>query len=304
MKIEKCRYIIGCLMLALGLQSCQEHDDGWGDTQYPILFGSSDTRALTDFDDLKDGFRVHAYYERNSVGATIDKKATYDEEENVWGFEGVEYWLPGAQYWFQAFYPSEPPQGAYTLTISNDKKSYAIEAFDINQQVDVTVALKECAVSENKFCPDDGSVIDLSFDHLLACIVVELKTDLTGVTITSVKLSDVKDNGQFNGATATWSSSNETNITLASGVQLDPNADYADVTHGGILVIPADMNDVTLTIEASNKTYSNVPLPDDTWVKGKKYTYRAEIKQSDIVFNEPTVDEWDSDNATGSVIIK
>lgn len=44
-------------MLALGLQSCQEHDDGWGDTQYPILFGSSDTRALTDFDGLNWGLQ-------------------------------------------------------------------------------------------------------------------------------------------------------------------------------------------------------------------------------------------------------
>ena len=61
----------------------------------------------------------------------------------------------------------------------------------------------------------------------------------------------------------------------------------------------------TITIEASNKTYSNISLPENTsWKNGRKYTYVAEIKQNDIIFNEPSVKVWDSESATGSVIIQ
>ena len=81
-------------------------------------------------------------------------------------------------------------------------------------------------------------------------------------------------------------------------------ADYVDVTQGGILVIPASSNK-PLTIEASNKTY-NVKIPSGTWEQGVKYSYTLEIKQDDISFVDgaPYVETWDSENATGSVIIK
>ena len=69
-------------------------------------------------------------------------------------------------------------------------------------------------------------------------------------------------------------------------------------------MIPGSYDGVELTISA-NKKYS-VILPAISWEGGNKYTYTALIKQNDIVFvdNAPYVEEWDSENATGSVIIK
>ena len=88
------------------------------------------------------------------------------------------------------------------------------------------------------------------------------------------------------------------------GEVIYPGDDYVDVTGGGILVVPESATNKTLTIEA-NKTY-NLTLPAGTWESGKRYTYTLEIKQDDIVFvdDAPYVEEWDSENATGSVIIK
>ena len=105
-----------------------------------------------------------------------------------------------------------------------------------------------------------------------------------------------------------WNSGSYGNIEANSNVKREVGKDYVAVTHDGILVIPASAEGKILIIETQNggttKSYS-VEFPDDNkWEKGKKYTYTVEIKQDNIVFNEPDVDEWDSENATGSVIIK
>jgi hypothetical protein len=46
-----------------------------------------------------------------------------------------------------------------------------------------------------------------------------------------------------------------------------------------------------------------IPVSFD-WEPGKKYTYTLTITQEYIKFNEPGVDIWDEENATGSVVIK
>jgi hypothetical protein len=59
-----------------------------------------------------------------------------------------------------------------------------------------------------------------------------------------------------------------------------------------------------LYIKTSDKTYE-LPLTAPTsWVAGNRYTYTLTIKQDNILFDEPTVEEWDEENAVGSVIIK
>lgn len=287
-------------MLALGLQSCQEQDDVLVGSQYPILFRNTQTRAVADIDDLKtDGFKVHAYYERGNVTNTFEKNVTYQSTQDVWGYGSPEYWVSGAEYWFQAFYPST--SSAYTLNVNN--KKYTITGLDITEQVDIMAASTNCKVNEGAMCPEDGSVVNLAFDHLLTCVVLELRSSVPDVTINKLILKGVAATGSY--VDGTWSSSGTVTLEHASGVSLD-NVKYVDVTKGGILVIPEDIDgsSQTLTVKASNKDYY-ITFPVGTWVKGKKYTYKAEIKQSDIIFaDSPDVDEWDSESATGSVIIK
>ena len=83
--------------------------------------------------------------------------------------------------------------------------------------------------------------------------------------------------------------------------------EYHDVTDGGFLVFPNSSVDGSqhLYIRTSDKTY-DLPLPStpNKWVAGNRYTYTLVIKQNDILFDEPTVEEWDEENATGSVVIK
>lgn len=296
-------------MLAAGVVSCQQHDDIPQGVKYPILFDSPDTRATATIDDLKNnGFMVYAYVDGNVNDITFNKAVKYNETLKVWAFVTPEYWIPYTNYTFKAFYPSSFTAGKLNVDTTKKDLNFTITEFDVvNRQEDILVASATAVVPEGKSYPEK-SIVDLNFQHLLACIDIKIKSAISGVTISKITIQDAETDGTYSSATGEWDSDAYGNIETNSNVKLEVGDDYVAVTQDGILVIPASAEGKILIIETQNggttKSYS-VEFPDDNkWVKGKKYTYTVEIKQDNIVFNEPDVDEWDSENATGSVIIK
>ena len=312
MRIKLCGLIACAAMLAAGVVSCQQHDDIPQGVKYPILFDSPDTRAVADLADLKEGFKVYAYVQGNAGSTSFAKDVVYNADNSVWAFESPEYWIPYTTYSFKAFYPATLTAGTLKVDNSSNALNFTISNFDVvNHQVDVMVASATAKV-ESGPVPTSGDVngnrVNLEFKHLLACIDIKIKSAINGVTISKITIQDAETNGTYSSATGVWNSDAYGDIETSSNVKLEVGKDYVAVTHGGILVIPASAEGKKLIIETQNggttKSYS-VEFPDDNeWVKGKKYTYTVEIKQDNIVFNEPDVDEWDSENATGSVIIK
>ena len=269
---------------------------------YPILFSSSyETKATANVSDIqKNGFKVFAFYQANGNDLNFEKSVTYKSDQKIYDYEGVEYWIPGATYWFKAVYPKEL---TYTIDNSTKDQRLTISNFDITSQQDILVATAgNIEVDPNLQAPTTGNVVELQFQHLLANVTIKVKSQIDGVTIKSIKLSGVDTNSEYRGNAWTISG-NTTYIDYKIPTTLSKGADYVDVTGGGILVIPAAANK-QLTIEA-NKTYDLI-LPAGTWEQGVKYSYTLEIKQDDITFVDgaPYVEPWDSENATGSVIIK
>lgn len=292
------------LVLCAGLQSCQNTEEV--PHGYPILFRCMDeTRAETTVATMKadeKGFNVYAFFNAPAAnGVTFNKNVWYDEGKDMWIYNDVEYWIPGATYYFKAVYP------AGIASVDNDDTTQAVTiyGFDITKQQDILVATTDrngLEVDDNGN-PTGGSMVRLQFQHLLANVMIKIKSQIDGVAITSVKLGNLDNNSTYNGST--WLiSGNTTYVDYTEPTTLTKGADLVDVTGGGFLVIPANSNEKTLTIEA-NKTY-NLTIPNGKWEIGKRYTYTIEIKQDDIVFvdDAPYVEEWDSENATGSVIIK
>lgn len=305
--INKWGQLAVAVMLAVGMQSCQKPDTHPSGTGYPILFNCSDfeTRAVADLASIQaGGFKVYAYFAGNEGYAGFDKAVTYTDA--VWSYEDIEYWIPGTEYNFRAFYPQGPIADEYTLAVDNNTaaQAYTISDYDVLSQIDLMTANATRRVDAAATAPDDGSVVNLEFQHLLACIVVELKSEITGVTVSEVSLGSIAQTGTYS-SDEDWTSSATTSIKYTSNVALETGAtDYADVTANGILVIPETTGGShTLTITTNTKAYEIV-LPTVTWEPGHKYTYTATIKQENIVFNEPKVAIWDDENATGSVIIK
>ena len=305
MRIKLCGLVACAAMLVAGLVSCQQEEIPQS-LQYPILFGYSDTRAVADLDDLKGkGFKVYAYFKGNTGNsATFEKEVTYNKDANVWGYEGPEYWIPGATYWFKAVYPKTI--GSVEYASQSSPITLKIEDFDISSQTDLLVAeAGPLTVDPDLGAPGSGSVVSLQFKHLLANVSVMVKSEISDVKVKTITFANVANKGNLNGNG--WSSNEETTLTKSKEVSLVKDADFVDVTDGGFLVIPQgiDGSKQKLYIETSHKTYNDITIPKITWESGKRYAYTLIIKQENIVFNEqPTVEEWDEENATGSVIIK
>ena len=304
-KINMFGYIVGVFLLTLGIQSCQKQDELREDGRYPILFGNSNTRAVADLDALKkDGFKVYAYFKGNVGSSTFEKDVTYKSGQNIWSYESLEYWIPNTKYSFKAFYPTTPIAGTLTVENTDKDQTFTITSFDVvNHQEDIMMASAEREVPEDGIVPSSGNVVTLSFNHLLANIEIKIKSSVSGITINSIIIENADNNGNYS-STSGWTSTETGKIEYTSGVTLNVGDDYKAVTGNGILVIPARAEGKTLVINASNKQY-RVEFPSNIeWQKGNKYGYTLEIKQSNIIFNEPSVEKWDSENATGSVIIK
>ena len=308
MRIKLCGFVVWAVFLACGLMSCQQEDRPHG-VQYPIVFSnSSETRATATEDDLKAGFTVYAFVQGNAGSTSFAKDVVYNDTYDVWAFESPEYWIPNTDYYFKAFYPKALTSGTLEVDTRSNALNFKISNFDVvNHQVDVMVASATAKV-ESGPVPTSGDVngsrVNLNFQHLLACIDIQMTSAITGVIITSITLEDADTNGSYDSATGEWSAEDSGAITITPEDGALDSTTPKSVTNDGFLVIPGDASGKILVIETNiNKTY-RVPLPDKTWAKGNKYTYTAEVKQSNIIFNEPKVDEWDSENATGSVIIK
>lgn len=306
MRIKLCGLIACAAMLAAGVVSCQQHDDIPQGVKYPILFGSTDTRATATYDDLKKGFMVYAFVEGNAGSTSFAKKVTHREVEgdDIWVLETPEYWIPGTHYYFKAFYPSESSAGTLTVDNTDENQDFTIEGFDITKQEDIMVASATASVDAGASAPTNGSVVPLEFQHLLANVVVKIKSEIPNVTVSNVSFEGVAQSGKYE--KNIWTAGQ----TVSFGKQYtgDPLVkdaeNYVDVTSGGILVIPENINgSQKMYITTSHKVY-DFKLQPITWKSGMLYTYTLTIKQENIIFNEPTVEIWDEENATGSVIIK
>lgn len=296
------------LLLGVGVACTNEDVPNSPQGTYPILFRCADeTRAGSNIESLKnDGFKVYAYFEGNNQKSNFEKAVKYYEPEEgpfYWNFEeGVEYWIPGATYWFKAVYPKAI--GSVEYASQSSPITLKIEDFDISSQTDLLVAeAGPLTVDPDLGAPGSGSVVSLQFKHLLACVVVKIKAEVN-VTINNLSLKYVQVKGTY--AEGSWKYSSQGNIEkvgLDKTLSSSSNA-YHDVTDGGFLVFPSSVDGVKLYIDTSDKTYELPLKAPDSWNMGTKYTYTLTIKQNDIHFDEPTVEEWDEENAVGSVIIK
>ena len=311
MRIKLCGLIACAAMLAAGVVSCQQHDDIPQGVKYPILFDSPDTRATATIDDLKtNGFMVYAFVEGNAGSTSFAKKVTHSvvEDRDIWALETPEYWLPDTDYYFKAFYPSELSAGTLEVYNTNENQYFKITDFDITKQEDIMVASATASVEAGAPAPASGSVVPLEFKHLLANVTINALSELaTPVDIERVELRTVATKADYSGA---WSTGNygsgnfgyDSDLTLNKATS---ETDYTDITNGGILVIPEQINGTQkIYVKTSFKEY-DVAFPTTySWNAGQKYTYTLIIKQENIEFNEPKVEIWDEENATGSVVIK
>ena len=299
--------VLTAILAVVALASCSNEETPQG-VKYPILFGSTDTRAVADLDNLKEGFKVYAYVQGNAGSTSFAKDVVYNADNNVWAFETPEYWLPDTDYYFKAFYPFVPSAGTLTVANTDENQNFIITGFDITEQEDIMVASAKASVEAGASAPTAGSVVPLKFEHLLANVTINALSELaTPVDIERVELRTVATKADYSGA---WSTGNygsgnfgyDSDLTLNKA---ESETDYTDITNGGILVIPEQINGTQkVYVKTSFKEYEIAFPTTYSWNSGQKYSYTLIVKQENIEFSEPKVEIWDEENATGSVVIK
>lgn len=307
-KIFRTTYL--ALLLIAGL-SC--NNDPMPDApkgKYPILFRCSDeTRAVATVDSMKEdenGFDVYAYIEA-STGTNVNfyKNVKWNKDQRMWLYDDIEYWIVGAIYWFKAVYPK-----GIAKEVKNDRtQAVTITDYDITSQKDILVATTGALVVDENGAPNGGpTVVSLNFQHLLANVTIKVLSELaTPVEVERIELRNIASKGDYNGS---WNIANYSSRTFGIDSDITLNkaeseTDYTDITSGGIIVVPEQINGTQkLYIKTTFKEYEISFPTTHRWDSGKKYTYTLTIKQEYIEFNEPKVDIWDEENATGSVVIK
>lgn len=285
--------------LSLGLQSCQKK--GLEDGRYPILFDCKepDTKAITTIDNVKsDGFVVRADYSIGENSFYFEQTVNYNNEKDLWAYNTIEYWWPGGTYVFNAVYPkpnSETPE--FNLSFSDG--SYKIADYDVRSQIDILGTTVNREVPVNMDAPAEGNIVNLDFKHLLSLVSIQIKAEVK-VTVRDVSLNMVPVIAKYQNGI--WDTDSQGNIVKNANMSFAVN-DNKDVTDGGFLVIPGHVDGYRIKITTSDKDY-DIEIPVINWTAGTKYTYTLIIKQNDILFDEPSVEEWDEENAVGSVIIK
>lgn len=307
-KIFRTTYL--ALLLIAGL-SC--NNDPMPDApkgKYPILFRCSDeTRAVATVDSMQkdeNGFDVYAYIEA-STGAKVnfEKNVIWDKDQRMWLYDDIEYWIVGATYWFKAVYP----KGIATVDNDDSNQAVTITGYDITSQKDILVATTGALVVDENGAPNGGpTMVSLNFQHLLANVTIKVLSELaTPVEVERIELRNIASKGDYNGS---WNIANYSSRTFGIDSDITLNkaeseTDYTDITSGGIIVVPEQINGTQkLYIKTTFKEYEISFPTTHRWDSGKKYTYTLTIKQEYIEFNEPKVDIWDEENATGSVVIK
>ena len=296
--------LLSAFVTVLGASCNKNGDEALG--KYPILFRCPEmSRAETTVEDIQgdaNGFEVYSYFEVGDKKFNFEKTVTYNAAQGIWDYTDIEYWISGATYWFKAVYPKSLN---YTVDNTTSSQNLTITDYDVTSQTDILVAepTREggMTVDATIGAPVMGSTVNLQFKHLLANVVVKIKAEVN-VTIQDISLKYVPVKCSY--SNGIWSQSSQGNIEK-SGVnkQLVKSNEYTEVPEGGFLVVPSSADGVELYVKTSDKQY-NIKIPTINWASGVKYIYTMTIKQNDIIFNEPTVKDWDEESATGSVVIK
>ena len=305
MRIKLCGFVVWAVFLACGLMSCQQEDRPHG-VQYPIVFSnSSETRATATKDDLKeDGFTVYAFVQGNAGSTSFAKDVVYNATYDVWAFESPEYWIPNTAYYFKAFYPMN--MSGLSVANSSETQNFTITGYDITSQTDLLVAEAQAVVNPGETAPTGGSVVKLNFQHLLANVTINVLCELSsGVTVDRVEFRNVTTKGNYN---SSWSAVAKSDFGINCNKSINmatSDTDSVDITNGGFLVIPEQINGTQkVYVKTSFKEYEIAFPTKYSWNSGQKYSYTLVVKQENIEFNEPKVEIWDEENATGSVVIK
>ena len=322
MKKRTLRYNIGMLLLAGGMlllaAGCSsddtENEQGSDISNKDIRINvdvwrmMKGTRATT-FDNAtalqtEGSFTCYAYNGETTT-AFIDG-ATVNWAASTWSFsDGKRYWPSGSLDFF-AYMPATPPTYISAVSYATAKNP-TITCTSLPMTSEGQADIKEFVygLTTDQTKADQGeSGVTMNFVHPFARIDFKLSASHPDITINSITLKTLKNNGtcSFNGTSSTWTPSGDATdfvMTLtdeAATFNNNPNTPqpiggYAESAHTSIplLMVPQDWEG-EIEVNASWNDWGDTPVPHTvsttipaiTWQPGYSYTYTFTISTDDL----------------------
>lgn len=320
---KKLWQIIILLSVSIALLSCRKEQVIVLPDNVPISFESpiDMTKALIDDIDKLTTFKIYGYFTTDGsestevFNATEVNKSTNGQGEIVWAYEPIQYWLPGAKYSFAAFHPSNS-----SVSISNSSLDETGEFENLtftytHQNGDDDFMMAEVSTSTVE-AETNNYTVSLPFKHLLSNININVKAESSEYTIVVLGYS-------FSGMSSTALFTNGSWSTKSGYISFDNILDesktltseyYSLLGPEGVTCIPETKEAGALTLsiyckviigETETQKLYQLKFPEINWEQSKKYTYTATLGVDYFIqFSNPTVESWNDERASGTIIIK
>ncbi len=302
------------MLLAAGLLAActadDETDSPVTDSEEILLSADVEPTRATTIDNATglqaQDIRIDAYFHGTSTACLSGAKLVYDADADAWCFDdGVGnaahyYWpIEGSEYSgstvsaldFVGHCPFDLSNTCVALDTYNGT-GLSLTCTDLPVVNTTPVGsettqanLKEFlwAYTTNK--TKDDNPVTMSFAHPFA----RIKFHVSGsdVTVNSVTISDVKNNGTctFDGSTITWTPSGDPANLVITGTPATGDTPY--------IVIPQTFaSDLTFTVNASWNDWGDTPVEHTlsttvpvSWLPGYSYSYTFNITPEDLTVN-------------------
>ena len=204
------RTVATCTVLCLSMQGCDQESEPFVQEDpepLPIsmnatsVAGMETTRALIEDDAQlqKAGFKLYGYVtdEINSAQVFNGQLVEYNYENDVWDYGTLRYWLRNVHYYFGAYAPAGLSD-RIDVAINGNSLVFTIPNWQVLNDGAKDLIVATSNGSAAYYVSEKLGVVDLEFNHVLACLEVQLKKKgdggnsykLKGLTYNNVPVSD------------------------------------------------------------------------------------------------------------------
>lgn len=264
----------------------------------------AETRAVVNGTSLPGNFLVWGGYEGDAT-RVFDGTTVY---HSTWDYrDGTRYWTEDKLYDFYAVYPAT----GVAADVSKEG-TITVSGFDCSKTGIDAVDLMTATVSRD-YDGTNNSAVGLTFQHELARVTCDVKSENSAVTIKSVKLYGVGYKGTLTKeADAVWNimaTCTADNTPFKMEEEFSLNATNGPVTNvlGDLLLPPKQDFEATaqfsLTYRYNNDTAdrtATVSFPTGSkWTAGQHYNYTLTLKAATVTLNVAVLD-WEEENTSVS----
>ena len=290
------------------------------------VYAVMSTAPDQDYNTPSDVVYNHILKGENGEGTLVWYDATLENDNGTTGgftYDDTQYWINDRTFHFFAFWPATTP-----AKIANDGYSYELEYSATTDANDDLLTYHYSTYVDME--QTDYPTVPITFKRMLTQISFEISQNkvtnqFDKFHVTSVALSGIKAGGSYTTSRydkeGSWHFSNDKLNFLAKfeeGEQFDGNNQLVIFENLNLVPQEIKQQEVALVVNYTYQQGDNSQnygdevtksistyLPIVEWKAGRKYTYKMELSQDNIlIFKNISVNDWGEQPDAGTIIIK